>query len=483
MHSLVHLTAAGLLPAKGRDLTGFLVDPDEANGNVTECVQAGELYARCKAIKLGNDTSLLANNVSIQGPWTPVADNDEDTLETIFHYDAEKRGDRLEADLMELFFARQERNELQIKEGFRGRPAIGSAVLTHSIDFEKPFWKDLITTALNARAQDKVRLMFGGSVFGGSGAAGVPTICRLLKELLAKQVDKSKLGIGLVLFLPYFTYDKVEDEELQADPNAFATATAEALKYYEKGGFLDICDAIYCLGERYPAQMPRPAIGAAEQRNPAHILELVAALGVLHFWNGQDDDGKGRVTLAARKEDATVSWADLPIIDQDDKQKSRLQQFILFSVFYHYILNPFTKRVLHKQHVITNLLDDVPGDRNERHKAGADLEAMDQYVVSFLHWLMEISTQKRAGVEYMRPGLVNLNVFAADDGAGGLRLKMVEEFKEKQINELFLNLDTKRKPNLGTIWRAVANADREKLPGAVGAGRKIRAVYEACKFQ
>ena len=488
MQSLVHLTAAGLMPAGGRELKGFLVDPDESNGNVKETLTVCGLYSRCKEIKVGDGATLFQNKLTVRGPWTPVDDDDDTaTLESIFHYDPAKRGDALETDLMDIFFGAEDRT-LSIKQGFRGRPAIGSAVLAEKIDFTAPFWSELHSAALNARAQEKVGLVLGGSVFGGSGAAGVPTICRLLKEELNQHIGDKQLSLALTLFLPYFTYDKVkrpenqEAEVLQADPFTFATATAEALKYYDDGEFLDICDALYCVGERYPAHMPKSAVGAAEQQNPAHFLELVAALGAIRFWSGEGNrTEKGAVDLACRTLDEKVMWRDLPTAKAlRGEQLARLQQFILFCVVYHYQLCPFTLANLHERHVITGHLDDVHGDYGGRAQAGVDLQALDAYVMSFLHWLLSISTFRRAGASDIVPGLVDVRVFATTDSARGWRVKTLEEFKKKQVEELFLNLETKRKPDLRSIWRAVGQA--EKQVQATGAGRHIQAVYDACKF-
>ena len=55
--SLLHLSAAGLLPGDG-GLTSFLVDADGANGNVLECREVLDAIKTCKSLTLG-DTSLF----------------------------------------------------------------------------------------------------------------------------------------------------------------------------------------------------------------------------------------------------------------------------------------------------------------------------------------------------------------------------------------------------------------------------------------
>lgn len=491
MHALVHLTAAGLLPAGGRELMGLLVDSDEANGNIDACMQAVGQYERCHKLSLGTKSLLFKNRLVVNGPWTPVEDVNTASLGTIFDYARMQRTNPDDADLMDLLFSKQER-DLTIFEGFRGRPAIGSAIFGKTVNLDGPMWKDLYSRALNARNQDDVSLLLAGSVFGGSGAAGVPTICQVLKQELGENINR--LRMGLVLFLPYFTYDEVEDEPMQADPNAFSTATAEALKYYDEGKFLDLCENIYAVGDRHPAKMPIPAVGKKDQRNPPHFVELVAALGAIRFMSGKGAKEKV-VSLAGRKADNTVTWSDLPTLEGTHAaQMALLQQFTLFAVAYHYILYPEIAENLHKPHALIDQLGDEP-----RAKVGAELSDLDAYLTSYLGWLLSISTPDRVGVEQFDPGLVNVSVFAVKEKVertvgdhvvsyDAWRLKKVpqrrgwgsgaNEFKENQISGLFRNLDQRRKPNLRAIFRS-ATAEVSEAD-ANGAGRIVRAIYEAC---
>lgn len=491
MHALVHLTAAGLLPSGDRELMGLLVDSDEANGNVDACMQAVGQYERCHKLNLGTKSPLFKNRLVVHGPWTPVEDVNTASLSSIFDYVRMQRTSPDDADLMDLLFSKDER-EVTIFEGFRGRPAIGSAIFGKTVNLEGPMWKDLYTRALNARNQDDVSLLLAGSVFGGSGAAGVPTICQVLKQELGDNINKFRMG--LVLLLPYFTYDEVEDEPMQADPQAFATATAEALKYYDEGKFLELCETIYAVGDRHPAKMPIPAVGKKDQRNPPHFVELVAGLGAIRFMSGKASKQKV-VSLAGRRKDNTVTWADLPTLEgMHSTHMALLQQFTLFAVAYHYVLYPEIAENLHKPHAMVDQVGDEP-----RAKVGAELSDLDSYLTSYLEWLLSVSTPDRVGGDHFDSGLVNVNVFAVKEKVersvgdrivsyDAWRLKKVQqsrgwlggsgEFKEKQIPDLFRNLDQRRKPNLRAIFHSATAEVSE--PDASGAGKLVRAIYEAC---
>jgi len=200
MHALVHLTAAGMLSRSGRELMGLLGDSDQANGNVAACIQAAAAYKRCRQLSLGSTAPLFRNPLEVQGPWSPVEDPDSASLSTIFDHALMRRSDADAADLMELLFSTEER-DLTIFEGFRGRPAIGSAISGKTVSLEADAWKDLHSRAMNARNQEDVSLLLAGSVFGGSGAAGVPTICRLLQQSLDKKINNLRLGLMLFLYV------------------------------------------------------------------------------------------------------------------------------------------------------------------------------------------------------------------------------------------------------------------------------------------
>ncbi len=476
MQSLVHLSAAGLLPEGGRELMGFLIDPDQSNGSVTECAQVAKLYERCKKLAFGSKTDLFKNKVSIRGPWSPISDVDVATLDSIFDLTRMRRVSPDEADLMELLFSPEER-EMPVLQGFRGRPSIGAAILDRTVSFDDPIWSELRNRALNARAHADVSLLLAGSVFGGSGAAGVPTMCRLLRENLGEAVQN--LRIGLILLLPYFTYRKVEDEPLQADPQEFAIATAEALKYYDERHFLSVCKAIYAVGEHYPALMPVPAVGSKEQRNPPHFVELVAALGAIRFMRGDgasDENGESVVSLAGRGQENTLRWADLPTAtNMHNVQMALLQQFTLFAVSYHYVLFPQAMKELHSKGPIADHLRDTSRDQ-----AGQDLKAVDDYLQTYLSWLLSISTPEREEGGPFIPGLVEVDVFGVKDGQTW-RLKSDSEFSERHLEKLFLNLEERGKPRLRAIFHA-ATADVND-DQARGAGKMVRAIYDACKLQ
>jgi hypothetical protein len=88
--------------------------------------------------------------------------------------------------------------------------------------------------------------------------------------------------------------------------------------------------------------------------------------------------------------------------------------------------------------------------------------------------------------------MVDVTVFAVPVAAGSAawRLKSRKviagrdrgegEFLEKQLGKLFRNLETKVQPNISGIFKAT-NAKVDD-PEARGAGKLVRAIYDACKL-
>lgn len=480
MQTLVHLTAAGLLPAHRRELFGLLVDPDENNGNVEECLELFKAYEQCRT-QLGTQmgaTDFLSGALRLEGPYTPLRDGRVDTLKEIFQYDKLERAGSIDAELLDLFYEAPEL-EMSIKQGFRGRPSIGATVLAEAVSFARSPWSDLKERIKGRGTQGAVHVLLAGSVFGGSGAAGVPTLVRLLGAELSSQLPT--LRLGLALFLPFFQFKPVPGEDIQADPAAFPTATAEALKYYHERGFLEFCHSIYCVGEEVPADVAIAAIGAAEQRNEAHFVELIAGVGAMRFFNDQVSARESSLAVAGRNEDSTLTWDDLPYDEYGGSALVRkLQQMALFAVSYRYLFFPVIADALssqgksHQTFWVTHIEDQK---RVNKEEVGRALRDLNDYVARFLTWLLRVSTPRR---ENFTPGMVNPTVFAVRDG-NEWRLKLTREFNDSDFSRLLLNQASRTRLDSRSVFeRAARKVDDQH---ATAAGRVVRAIYDACKVE
>ncbi len=184
-------------------------------------------------------------------------------------------------------------------------------MLAAGLDTKLPFW-----TKLNERIDHRLhnsvtnqKFFLMGSVFGGTGAAGVPTVARHIHKRLNRSPDDRRGIVGAALFLPYFSYPEKDPRQEQATgkllPSATMMARARmALDYYRlemdqsnkwgEGSPLDTSgpagrkkppsfDALYIVGWPEMIDLGYVAAGGGVQDNPALVPELVAALSALHF--------------------------------------------------------------------------------------------------------------------------------------------------------------------------------------------------------
>lgn len=162
---------------------------------------------------------------------------------------------------------------LDMTVGFKGNPNIGSVVF-HTINSTNEF------AAFRARFQpesgDKVIVI--GSLFGGTGASGIPEI--------VKSIDAMNNGakIATILVLPYFAPMEKKDGAIQA--SRFNSKTKAALNFYKDSGLMDKIDKVYYVGDPYPTVVPYSE-GGKDQRNNANAVELIAAMMIEHYVSGR----------------------------------------------------------------------------------------------------------------------------------------------------------------------------------------------------
>ena len=110
-------------------------------------------------------------------------------------------------------------------------------------------------------------------------ASGVPTLGQLLKNWLKIQ-SLSSVQVQASLLLPYFDFEGVADDDtgVHAESRNFQLNTDAALQYLRTSG--KACfDRVFLVGSDIKARYGF-SIGGTSQTNAAHLVELLAALGV-----------------------------------------------------------------------------------------------------------------------------------------------------------------------------------------------------------
>lgn len=315
--ALLHLAAIGLIPTSNIDF--LFIDPDEANGNLTRTKEAITAYRDCyeKCAQGQKHLAWMQPLVKSLDLWTPFSDSLNKSLGAFFKYETIKTNNAALGGLFDILYTEKER-KAQLDVGFRGRPAIGAAIMSQvnldTVDQEP--WRSLIhSIELDVGNGKPSQVFLCGSIFGGTGASGFPTIARLIANKLERLGIRERVSIGGSLMLPYFNFAIPAGqgkEDIFARPEQFLLNTEAALRYYV-GRASGVFDTVYLLGDPEPVQVKEFSIGKNTQNNDPHFVELFAALAVRNFIQKKSNLP---LVLVSRSNPSQLSWNDLPEADQ-----------------------------------------------------------------------------------------------------------------------------------------------------------------------
>jgi hypothetical protein len=311
VEAIAHLAAASLL---GKDKIQVLfIDPDESNGNLTRTRETLQIYQRCRKLVAegGELTPWMQTQIDSLEVWSPFQGSLNKSLGGFFNYEQYQFNHPALGHLFDVLYTKGER-DAELDVGFRGRPAIGSAIMSQvKLDSasQEP-WRSLIQDIeMDLGAGKLPKVFLCGSIFGGTGASGFPTIGRLLRNRLERAGVGDRVKLGGLLMLPYFQFTIPMSQDpggIYARPEQFLLNTEAALRYYQ---MQSIFDSIYLLGDQDPAQIQNFSIGKNTQKNDPHFIELFAGLAARHFALNETTE---KVILLSRKEDQSITWEDVP---------------------------------------------------------------------------------------------------------------------------------------------------------------------------
>jgi hypothetical protein len=416
--SALYLCASGFGPQK---LFLFLIDPDRGNGNLARTTKLMSSYLECKKeFKPHNDVKLFQTELVVpenekDRVWT-VFDKTDTTLSEWIGYDGlneEKQRD--ERDMMSVLFSKQELTT-KLNMGFRGHPSIGSVVMTELPTNNYPFkllWDELP----EGKAFD-VRLFLVGSVFGGTGAAGFPTLghrntLKFNKEKGAVINDKeeiSRILLGGSLILPYFRVVKNDNQpDMHVTSGDFPIATKAALEFYDTKDSLGF-DQVYFIGDSLSQDVGDFSVGSTSQENDPHYIEIVSTLAAFDFFSQPAIEKKEKDTMyfIAKRDNEKLTWNSLPfsrneeeITNVQKRFKTRITTMTVFSyalvTYGRSVLNPADdgknkdefRQPWYQEHFNHNKNDDLINPRTTNNKDF--LNKVIDFAENYLHWITSIS--------------------------------------------------------------------------------------------
>ena len=444
LESFLHISAFGGF-GSGKDVYNvMIVEGDRANGNKTRLQSGIANYITCQRVFHPNGVDTQAElsrkeNKEIEKRlkrglfrdryvvdtkegkdaffvWEP--DKDKDSLAEM----AETAGENTKG-LMEVLFTEKELKR-NLHVGFEGHPNIGSLTMDYLMDLnnEDSPWYNFIGLGNNEIPESELTdIIIMGSVYGGTGAAGIYAVANKIKSYKYQNVEKTinvdyerlidegRMRVGVVMMLPYFLLPPPETTtELGA--NNMMENTAYALDYYAKKPKFLSNMSLMLIGKsnREPiVEDPQHgtgkwATGDANQKNKSMTPEMIAAFAMNSFFDRQIQNGQ--ITYVLRKKDVSsltsprsliVDWDAIPVTDEYQK---KLNNMLVFALTYIAKINPVLQRGstdTARYHWLGKCVSDMDPELQQQARQIGD------YLKSFVEWVLDVSKAgERSNDEY-----------------------------------------------------------------------------------
>ena len=293
------IKSLSLLLASGCTLKGgftniipIIIDPDNSNGDLMRTMEILNLYQKIRINIDGVDKGEFFNQKIQSLKSNNQYDNidfrfflkgvDTNTFENYIGFrnlneDYTKSTD--DKNFIRLLYSKKNLKS-ELKVGFKGHPNMGTVVLDQITQSET--FKYFVD---KCDKDDAIFLI--NSIFGGTGAAGLPLLLKSIKS----QEKLKNTKIGAITYLPYFEIGKKDPEIEAADPeeiksNSFLEKTKVAIAYYNRTIIENKeLDSIYFIGHETNSinHEYEHHIGANLQKNDANFLELAGSLAIFDF--------------------------------------------------------------------------------------------------------------------------------------------------------------------------------------------------------
>lgn len=299
--SFLHCSASGIIQTE--QVKVVLLDADVKNKASEECIELYRQYCIQRTLlnkyavekKRRDVGNIFKSDIQmyVKEVISPVCQKDSVYLEQI------AQGDEMNEQVMQWFYTETERKQ-DLKNGFYAHPNIG-CVFFQTIENEY-FKQCLSDIQADLNNGENVQIVLIGSVFGGTGASGIPSVLKLIYESVHKGDAHEKidnLHCCGVLLTPYFKVQGSADakDKLIINDKDFYFNTIEALKYYrlysgKKQNGQEMFHSIYIIGQKeLDIVNSKYASGGEQQKNKAHIMEFYAAMAIGDFLENPKENG------------------------------------------------------------------------------------------------------------------------------------------------------------------------------------------------
>ncbi|MBQ8761002.1 MAG: hypothetical protein IJZ06_06235 [Bacteroidales bacterium] len=383
LRSLTLLLASGV--DCGNDtIVPIIIDPDASGGDLTRTVSLMRCYSDIRKQLVFDGTSqneFFKTEIDqvVPGFQLPL-DNKVQTLKFQDYMGVSSMTSNNQC-LMSMLFS-DKNLSANMNVGFKGNPNIGSVVLNQFSQSE-----DFKAFANNFQQGDRIFII--SSIFGGTGASGFPLLLKTLRSNtnIPNFALINNAIIGGITVLPYFNVK--QDNSSEIDSTTFISKTKSALAYYDKNiSGNNSIDALYYVADDINNAYDNHE-GGGNQKNDAHMVELISALAIIDFVNNINN----RINPTIHKEfgikDLQNGANDVILSDfakgTEDIIKDSLISMFLFAKYNN---NCLEKQYEHQPWAIDRKLD-------RAFFRGSFYKNIEMIQTDFFAWLGELSSNKR----------------------------------------------------------------------------------------
>jgi len=267
----VHLAASGNAPDQ---IFPVVIDQDEHNGNLNQCRKTVELYQQVYQNAHGINNQKIFNSCIEKTVFLKPNESNINFESAIEIHSMSS----LEQQIIKALY-----NDLQLcdvlKDGYKKRAYIGSILIKKMLtNADKDPTSELNNLIDVCKNLYDLEVIVVGSIFGGTGAAGIVVTGQHLREKLPHAKMSS------IMMTPYF---KIANEYEKEDDQGIVTSDSDmnlvkiALEM-NKADIETAFDHVCIIGSELDYLQSENAtkkayVGGEKQRNPAHVFELIAA--------------------------------------------------------------------------------------------------------------------------------------------------------------------------------------------------------------
>lgn len=384
--AFLHSAASGILQTNG--VSVLMVDADKENIANVECLQLYRVYKEIYDIlsKQKNNINIFSCDIRMESMevLSPVKSNSDNLQNSIGSIDKNR------IRILEALYTEKERMQ-ELGGGFYAHPNIGCVFFS---DFNNSEFNQCLRKIEQQLGNSKeVNITLVGSIFGGTGAAGIPTLYKLIYNKFKDNTNFNKLSIGGVFLTPYFTVSEKCTENNKNIPihmEEFYFNTYEALSYYQTNTDMKF-DSIYLVGqEKLDVVNNNYADSGVTQNNKAHITELYAVLAIDRFLCCPVKKG---IFGYIRKEE--LDWNSFPISSDENILRlanfTRAQAFMVSEIYpYVYSIKSPLKEIFAKMGIMIPQWYAVyhVNKSSVRH----EVDLMRQYSAEFVQWIYFVNS-------------------------------------------------------------------------------------------